>query len=206
MTRCLRKNAALIIILGISIVLGGVYTAEASKQIPLSGTSWNVTGTARVHVKVPHQGSKTDVVSVNATITFNSDGSFTGGTYNGTWTQKGNKYKLNVTQSIIDYIENLLADKGITGTVTAKSISVGGTVSSTKTSEKITMTADVAGTVAVTSPIATTAKFTTTINLKGAPASALSPGIAGEEELPQSLSGIFDGIVNGIVEAINGDQ
>jgi hypothetical protein len=212
MTGYLRKNAALIIIVGFSIVLGSVYAAEAaSKQIPLSGTSWSVSGESSLNYKYTYDKklhSKTIVDNESGTMTFAAGGAFSGDVFTGTWTQKGNNYTLSVEPStIITFIENLVSAKGITGTATIKSIKIGGTVSSTKTSEKITLTAQVTGTVAVTYPVVLTASFTESFILSGTPATVPSPAIAGEEDSLQGLSGPFGEMLDDIVEAVtNEDQ
>jgi len=205
------KNAALIIILGFSIILGSVYAAEAaSKQIPLSGTSWSVSGKSSLNYKYKYNKK-----SYNQTVVDNESGimkfavgeAFSGDVFTGTWTQKGNNYTLSVEPSIITFIEKLLSAKGVIGTPTIKSIKIGGTVSSTKTSETITLTAKVTGTVAVTSPAVVTASFTDSIILNGTPATALSLAIAGEEDSPQGLSELFGEMLDDIVEAVtNEDQ
>lgn len=211
MTGYLRKNAALIIILGFSIVLGSVYAAEAaSKQIPLSGTSWSVSGQSSLNYKFKYNKksyNKTVVDNESGTMTFAAGEAFSGDVFTGTWTQKGNNYTLSVEPSVITFIENVLSAKGVIGTPTIKSIKIGGTVSSTKTSEKITLTAKVTGTVAVTSPEVVTASFTDSIILNGTPATALFPAIAGEEDSPQGLSELFGEMLDDIVEAVtNEDQ
>ena len=50
MSACLRKSGVLIIILGINIAFGSIFGAEAATQIPLSGTSWSVGGSASLEL------------------------------------------------------------------------------------------------------------------------------------------------------------
>jgi hypothetical protein len=213
MSGYLRKNAVLIIIVGFSLVLGSVYAAEAaSKQIPLSGTSWSVSGKSSLSYSFTYKKkhyAKTVVKNESGTMTFAPGGVFSGDVFTGKWTQKGNNYTLSETPSaLITFIENLLSAKGVIGTPTIKTITVGGTVSSTKTSEKITLTAHVTGTIAVTTPALVTASFSESLIMSGAPATTTepSPAIAGEEDSPEGQSELFGEMLDDIVEAINGDQ
>jgi len=210
MTRNLRKNAVLIVILGISVIfgVGNVCAAEpaAKTVIPLSGTSWDVAGKASLTYTIPHHKSTTDVANESSTITFSLGGVFSSDLFTGTWTQKENNYTLNVTQSVISYIEKFLSGYGVKGTPKLKSITVGGTVSSTKSSEKITLVSNVKGTIAVTSPEVLTVPFSTSIILSGTPSTSARGCLADEDDIPQSLTDLFNNMLDDIVGSINEDQ
>jgi RHS repeat-associated protein len=179
MSGYLKKNAVLIIILGFSIILSSVYTKEAeSRVISLSGTSWDLSGTATVTFSNVFIGKKTiGPLDEGGIITFNSNGSFSSNwLFNGTWNQKGASYTLDVTDSVIDFIENLLSDHNITGTVTIKTITVGGAETLTINGWELTLTAYVKGKVDVEDPDIGNAGFTASISVSGQLGPPTPPG------------------------------
>ncbi|MGA3117303.1 MAG: RHS repeat-associated core domain-containing protein [Syntrophobacteraceae bacterium] len=165
MTGYFRKNAVLIIILGFSIVLGSVYAAEAGLYVILSGTSWSVSGTSTLTYSNIFIGEKTVVKNQSGIMTFAAGGAFSGDVFTGTWTQQVRNYTISAEPSVVAFIENLLSEHGITGTITIKKISIGGTVS--VTNMEITLNAYVKGVVDVTSPDVGNAGFIASISLSG---------------------------------------
>jgi hypothetical protein len=200
----LRKYAVLIIILAVGIVLGlgGVYTAKAkATAIPLSGTSWAVSGTSKLAYSftLDKKHFKGTIVGhESGTMTFGMDGSFSGDIFSGKWTQKGNNYAVSVEPSSINaFIEDLLSAKGYTGTPTIKSISVKGTV---KKGGKITLITKVNGSVAITSPVVVTVTFKESLTMSGTPVEASADIVEGS---PQGRAGTFDEMLDDVLESVN---